>query len=50
MAVFPAGVFPKAFTAPVTHVEGRVSEDEIGLEVFVQVVMKAVRLSAAAHN
>ena len=46
-AVFPAGVFPKAFAAPVAHVEGRIGEDEIGAQVFVQVVVKTVRMLTA---
>ena len=45
--VFPAGVFPQPFTAPVTHIEGRVSKDEISTKVFVQIVMETVRVLPA---
>ena len=45
--VFPAGVFPHALPTPVAHIKGWIGENEIGLEVCVQVVMKAVRMSAA---
>ena len=41
-AVFPADIVAEAVAAPVAHVEGRVGEDEIGLEVLVQVAMEAV--------
>ena len=44
--VFPAGVLMQAFAAPVAHVEWRIGENEIGPQVFVQVVMKAVRMLA----
>ena len=41
-AEFPTGVFAQAVAAPVAHVEGRVGQDVVGLEVFVQVAMEAV--------
>ena len=41
-AVLPAHVVAQAVAAPVAHVERRVGEDEVGLEVLVQVVVEGV--------
>ena len=41
-AVFPAGVFTEALAAPVGDIEGRIGEDEVGLEVLVQVAVEGV--------
>ncbi len=41
-AELPAGVFAQTVAAPVAHVEGRIGQDVIGLEVFVQVALEAV--------
>ena len=41
-AVLPALVVPEPIAAPVAHVEGRIGEDEVGLEVGVAVVVEAV--------
>ena len=41
-AKLPARVFVQAVAAPVAHVERRIGQDVVGLEVFVQVAMEAV--------
>jgi len=46
-AVFPPGIVPEPVAAPVAHVEGRVGEDVVGLEVFVQVAMETVGVFVA---
>ena len=41
-AEFPAEVVAQPVSAPVAHVEGRIGQDVVGLEVLVQVAMEAV--------
>ena len=41
-AIFPTLVIRKSLSAPVRDVERRVGEDEVGLEVGMAVVVKAV--------
>ena len=41
-SVLPPHVVAQAFAAPVAHVERRIGDDEVGLQVFVQIAMKAV--------
>ena len=45
--VFPAHVLPQVFVAPIAHVEWRVGENEIGLEVGMQVAAEAVGVAWA---
>ena len=44
---FPAHVLPQVFAAPVAHVERRVGEHEIGLEVGMQIRPEAVGVAQA---
>lgn len=46
-AVFPAHVVAQPVAAPVGHVERRVGEDVVGLQVLVQVVVEAVGMMGA---
>jgi len=46
-AVAPARVVPEPVAAPVAHVEGRIGEDVVGLEVLVQVAMETVGVLVA---
>jgi hypothetical protein len=39
---FPAGVFGQKFAFPVRIVKRRILEDEIGFQVFVQVVVEGI--------
>ena len=41
-AVLPAGIVPKPVAAPIGHIEGRIGQDEVGLQVLVQVAVEAV--------
>lgn len=41
-AVLPADILPASFAAPVGDVERRVGEDEVGLQIFVQIVVEGV--------
>src|SRR6266404_5098266 len=44
---FPAHVLPQVFAAPIAHVERRVGEDEIGLEVGMQILPETVGVARA---
>src|SRR6059036_3554891 len=44
---FPAHVLPQIFAAPIAHVERRVGENEIGLEVGMQIRAKTVGATLA---
>src|ERR1017187_8515901 len=44
---FPAHVLPQIFAAPIAHVERRVGENEIGLEVGMQIRPEAVGVAWA---
>ena len=46
-AVFPAHVLFEALAAPIGHVEGRIGEDGVGLQILVQIVVEAVGLVGA---
>src|SRR6185437_10582404 len=41
-AILPARIVAQALAAPVAHVEGRICQNEIGLQVFMQVVVESV--------
>ena len=44
---FPANVLPQVFAAPIAHVERRVGENEIGLEVGMQIRPEAIGVARA---
>ena len=44
---FPAHVLPQVFAAPIAHVERRIGENEIGLEVGMQIRAEAVGVARA---
>ncbi len=46
-AVFPAHVLLEALATPIGHIEGRVGEDIVSLQILVQIVVEAVGLMGA---
>src|SRR6266568_5929141 len=41
-AIFPANVVAQAVATPIAVIERRIGEDEVGFEVFVQVILEGV--------
>jgi hypothetical protein len=41
-AVLPSGIIAEALAAAVAHVQCGIGQDEIGLEVFVQIIMEGM--------
>ncbi len=44
---FPSHIFFQAPTAPVGHIERGIGKNEIGLQIFVQIVVEAISLMRA---